>query len=139
MRKIQLCACSMYAVLAGVFFWIATHPSKQLATFVIIVVSLIVMVWRAIYAHQHGLWKRDISWSEEALKPERTAVVTMGIVIIVAFVGAAGDFAVPTSDKSVGVLVTLFLTGGLFAALITSPHNLIELAKGRQGARKVDE
>lgn len=130
MKELQIVACAVYAALAVGFFWIVDHPASQLATIVVLVVSLVVMVWRAIYAWRHGLWERNLSWSAEALKPERTAVVTMGIVLLVVFVSVAGGFDTPTADKSVGVIVALFLTGGLFAALITSPHNLIELAEG---------
>lgn len=132
MKEVQLCACVAYAALAAGFFYFANHPAEQLATFVILIVSFVVMVWRAIYARKHGLWKRHLSWSVEALKPERTAVVTMGIVILVAVVMVAGGFDTPSADKNVGVIVALLLTGGLFAALITSPHNLIELAEDEQ-------
>ncbi|WP_193072813.1 hypothetical protein [Brevibacterium sp. FME37] len=129
MKLLQLLSCTAYAAFAAGFFWVVDHPAEQLATFVILVVSAAVMIWRAAYARQHGLWARSLSWSVEALKPERTALVTMGVIFAVAAVGVAGNFSTPSDDKSVGVLVALFLTGGLFAALITSPHNLIELAK----------
>lgn len=134
MKILQLCACGAYCAFAGAFFWVVDEPARQLATFLILLVSAVVMIWRAVYARRHGLWARDLSWSIEALKPERTAIVTMGIIILVATVGVAGDLDTPTEDKSVGVLVALFLTGGLFTALITSPHNLIELAKDERGA-----
>ncbi|AZT99954.1 hypothetical protein CXR29_03890 [Brevibacterium linens] len=116
----------------GGFFFVASRPSEQIATFVILLASAIVMIWRAIYAWKSGLWGRHISWSVEALKPERTAIVTMGIMVVIAAVGVIGDLNPPAGDKSVDVLVALFLTGGLFAALITSPHSLIELAESDQ-------
>lgn len=130
MKLLQIFSSTAYLAFTAGFFWVAEHPAEQLATFVILVISAVVMIWRAAYARKHGLWKQEHSWSVEALKPERTALVTMGVIFAVVAVGAIGGFATPTDDKSVGVLVALFLTGGLFAALITSPHNLIELAEG---------
>lgn len=118
------------------YLLITKNPSEQLATLVILAVSFVVMAWRAVYARHNGLWKTEVSWSAEALKPERTAVVTMGIVVLIAAVGIIGGLDTPSEDKSVSVLVSLFLTGGLFTALITSPHNLIDLVKAER-ERKV--
>lgn len=135
MKLLQLLACAGYLAMAIGYFMIATDPTEQLATLVILAVSFFVMASRAVYAWWHGLWKYGVSWAAEALKPERTAVVTLGIVILVAAVGLVGGFDPPKGDNAVGILVALFLTGGLFAALITSPHNLIELAQRKKTSR----
>ena len=128
MKALQLSACVSY-LLVGAAFFVVAAPANILVTLVILIVSFVVMIARAYYARSKGLWAHHYSWSIEAAQPERTAVVTLGLLVLTIIVATFFGFDTPSNDKSTDVIVTLFLTGGLFTALITSPHTLRELAE----------
>lgn len=134
MRLVQLLACTIYLcwiVVIGVRSgWSLVGQDKVALTAIAIVLSFVVMVCRFVYAAVNGLHKRGLAWHDEVLKPERTAVVTMVVLIASAFVlGGVLGVDPPADDPTVTVLFGLLASGGLISALITNPHEIVKLAR----------
>lgn len=114
-------------------------PVTVLAVFAI---SALVMASRFGYAVRNGLWKADRATNEhvsiwaEAFIPERTTVVSL-LIFGVMTIGPLRDLY--EQDEVTDVLNALLVTGGLIAALITSPQHLPKLVKVVAEDRKESE
>lgn len=97
---------------------------------VVFAISALVMALRLRYAVRSGLWatnqvtNKNVSIFSEAFIPERTTVISLLIFFVMSF-GPLDDWYEP--DEVTDVLNALIVTGGLIAALITSPQHLPKL------------
>ena len=91
--------------------------------------SLLVMIARTIWTAHKGLWgskysmaiqKKHLTLWAPAFLPERTAAVA---IILIAYLAILR----PDGGNVVSTVFGLLITGGLVAAVITSPHTIIDL------------
>lgn len=107
------------------------EPLPMPVTIVVVFgISALVMGGRLGYAVSNGLWatnkvtNKSVSIFSEAFLPERTTVVSLLIFVVISF-GPLNDLYQP--DEVTDVLNALIVTGGLIAALVTSPQHLPRL------------
>lgn len=135
---LQVCATTAYVLLfaAGLVVdwgkWRQPPLPMPITVLTVFGVSAIVMVARLIYSRRHGLWANNrltnehVSIWSEAFIPERTAAVSL---VIFGVMGIPPIRDLYQQDEVTEVLNALLVTGGLLAALITSPQHLPRLVK----------
>lgn len=120
------------AVYGGLTLWLTLEglvSREWSAVLVVSAFSLLVMIARTIWTSHKGLWSNKYSMAVQkkyltlwapAFLPERTAAVA---VILIAYLAIVN----PEAGSVVSTVFGLLITGGLVAAVITSPHAIIEL------------
>jgi hypothetical protein len=105
----------------------ATFLAAMLATTAIVLFARFVAIfWFAVFAR--GNRYRTLTWTSEALVPERTAVVVGAIGLVVVILWDAGDSStVPSSVEN--FLVPLAISAPLLEAFVTGPHKLAKVLR----------
>lgn len=136
-QGLQVGAVVVYAILTVYLLWAGVVDGVWSPVLVTSALSLIVMFGRFIWTRDVGFWGKTkhnpggyskavrdrhlVLWAP-AFLPERTAVVS---VILLGYLAVFR----PELSGVVTTVVGLLATGGLLAAVVTSPHGLFELQK----------
>lgn len=140
-KGLQIAAISAYSLLTIALIFHGFRTGEWSPVLVVSVFSLLTMIARTIWTKHHGLWGKKYSWEVRkkhlalwapAFLPERTVAVALVLIGYLAL-------AKPENSAVVSTVFGLLITGGLVSAVITSPHNLIDVKETLDKAQQLED
>lgn len=137
-RGLQWASVLTYSALALGLLYYGVCRGQWSPVLLVTVFSLLAMIARLSWAkskglcgdkYSHSVRKKHLTLWAPAFLPERTAVVPVILVLYLSIMK-------PEVEGVVSAIFGLLVTGGLIAAVITSPHTLVQLVDDLDEAQR---